>query len=175
MRSKKAVRLASELLFPILVFRTFKLKVLPMKVFLQTSWPLDDNREIVVKRFPFVIGRRSDSDHSLPLAFVSRRHCQFTRAGDQVLVQDLESHNGTFVNGQRASSPLPVQNGDELTLGPCPFRVSMLHDTGEMPALESARPVVEQPATRPSHAPVESTVGTQRCLFPRLRPDSPQN
>ena len=107
-----------------------------MKLLLQTSWPLGDNREIAVQRFPFVVGRRSDSDCSLTLMFVSRRHCQFTRIGDQVLVQDLKSHNGTFVNGKRASRPLPVQDGDELTLGPCPFRVSMLHDTGEMPALK---------------------------------------
>jgi pSer/pThr/pTyr-binding forkhead associated (FHA) protein len=105
-----------------------------MKMFLQISWPLAHNREIVVHRFPFVIGRRTNSDCSLPWPFVSRRHCQFTRTGDQVLVQDLESFNGTFVNGKRASSPLPVQDGDELRLGPCALRVSMLDDTGEMPA-----------------------------------------
>src|SRR5215831_940830 len=97
-----------------------------MKMFLQTSWPLADNREFVVRRFPFVIGRRTDSDCRLPWPFVSRRHCQFTRTGDQVLVQDLDSFNGTFVNGKRASSPLPVRDGDELRLGPCVFRVSML-------------------------------------------------
>jgi pSer/pThr/pTyr-binding forkhead associated (FHA) protein len=110
-----------------------------MKLLLQTSWPLDENRAIAVQRFPFVIGRRTDADCSLTLAFVSRRHCQFTRIGDQVLVQDLQSRNGTFVNGKRASSPLPVQDGDELTLGPCSFRVSLLHDTGEMPAPRMGR------------------------------------
>jgi len=103
-----------------------------MKMLLQTSWPLGEHREIVVERFPFVIGRRTDSDRSLPWLFVSRRHCCFTRTGDQVLVQDLESFNGTCVNGKRASRPLAVQNGDELWLGPCSFRVSMLNDTGEM-------------------------------------------
>jgi pSer/pThr/pTyr-binding forkhead associated (FHA) protein len=108
-----------------------------MKMLLRTFWPLDDNREIVVQRFPFVIGRRTDSDYSLTLAFVSRRHCQFTRTGDQVLVHDLESCNGTFVNGKRARSPLPVQDGDELTLGLCSFRVSMRHDTSEMGALKT--------------------------------------
>jgi pSer/pThr/pTyr-binding forkhead associated (FHA) protein len=105
-----------------------------MKMFLQTPWPLADHREIVVHRFPFVIGRRTCSDCRLPWPFVSRRHCRFTRTGDQVLVQDLESLNGTFVNGKRAASPIPVQNGDELRLGPCVFRVSMLDDTGEMAA-----------------------------------------
>jgi pSer/pThr/pTyr-binding forkhead associated (FHA) protein len=105
-----------------------------MKIILRTSLLLDHAREIVVRRFPFVIGRRTNSDYSLPLPFVSRRHCRFTRTGDQVLVQDLGSYNGTFVNGKRASRPLPVQDGDELTLGHCSFRVSMLHDTSDVSA-----------------------------------------
>jgi len=138
-----------------------------MKMFLQTSWPLDGNREIVVQRFPFVIGRRTDADCSIPLAFVSRRHCQFTRTGDQVLLQDLESYNGTFVNGKRANSPLPVQNGDEVMLGPCTFRVSVLHDTGEMPALPPGLATEEAPAVRPSHASDESTLNADGCSIPR--------
>jgi hypothetical protein len=87
-----------------------------MKLLLQPSWLLGDNREIAVQRFPFVIGRRAHSDCSLMLAFVSRRHCQFVRLGDEVLVQDLKSRNGTFLNGKRASRALPVQDGDERTV-----------------------------------------------------------
>src|SRR6516162_1688701 len=105
-----------------------------MKLWLQTRWPLDNGRDIMIDHYPFVIGRRSDNDCSLPLAFVSRRHCQFVLAENQVMVQDLESHNGTFVNGRRASLPLPVQDGDEITLGPCSFRVVMSaarHETAE--------------------------------------------
>lgn len=68
-----------------------------MKMLLRTLWPLDDCREILVDRYPFVIGRRSDNDCTLALAFVSRRHCQFTRVDGQVHVQDLESYNGTYV------------------------------------------------------------------------------
>src|SRR6516225_6681549 len=93
-------------------------KVLLMKMLLQTIWPLDENREIVVDHFPFVIGRRSDNDCALALVFVSRRHCRFTLDDHHVMVQDLESYNGTFVNGKRVTSPLPISHGDELTLGP---------------------------------------------------------
>lgn len=90
---------------------------------LQGRWPLDSELTIVVDHFPFIIGRKSDSDCHLPLAFVSRQHCRFTEGEEGVLVQDLESYNGTFVNGKRASNPLPVRHGDELHLGPCSFRV----------------------------------------------------
>ena len=81
--------------------------------------------EICLDRFPFVIGRRSDSHCCLPFAFISRHHCRFTCSGDEVLVQDLESYNGTLVNGRDAHRPLPVQDGDEITLGPLTFRVVM--------------------------------------------------
>jgi predicted component of type VI protein secretion system len=150
------------------------LKVLPMKLLLQTSWALADKREILVGRFPFVIGRGSSADCSLPLELVSRRHCQLTRTGDQVLVQDLQSRNGTFVNGKRASSPLPVDNGDELRLGPCAFRVSILCDSGELSALGPGMAVTEAPAAGPSHAGDEASVNSVSSLVPP-KPGRPKN
>src|SRR5262249_43428223 len=105
----------------------------------------------------------------------SRRHCQFTRIGDQILVQDLKSRNGTFVNGQRASRPLPVQDGDELTLGPCSFRVSLLHDTGEMPAPRMGLAVAKASSIRPSHAGHELSVNVEECSLPWPKPSGPRN
>ena len=137
-----------------------------MKIFLRTVWPFDQYREIVVDRFPFVIGRRSDADLSLPLAFVSRRHCQFTRLGDCLVVQDLESYNGTFVNGKRATTPLPLNHGDELTVGPCSFEIQVLHDTAETPALLSALETAQQRAAGPLGAHDESTVDGDHDSFP---------
>ena len=92
------------------------------RLWLHASLLLDETREISVDHFPFVVGRRSESDFVLPFAFVSRQHCQFTLNGSQILVQDLESHNGTFVNGKQASAPTPLRHGDELCLGPITFR-----------------------------------------------------
>jgi pSer/pThr/pTyr-binding forkhead associated (FHA) protein len=96
-----------------------------VKLFLQNPDVNGVVPAVEIEQFPFVIGRKRDCDWSLPLAFISRRHCRFTREGNQVQVQDLESHNGTFVNGKRASSPLPVHHGDEVSLGPVAMRVVM--------------------------------------------------
>jgi pSer/pThr/pTyr-binding forkhead associated (FHA) protein len=108
-----------------------------MKVFLQKLGHAETVAEICIDAFPFVIGRRKDSNAQLPFAFISRRHCQFVRDGDRVLVYDLESYNGTFVNGKRASTLLPIQEGDEISLGPLSFRVSIqreLQDTSKLAA-----------------------------------------
>lgn len=56
-------------------------------------------------------------------ATVSRRHAQFVKQGDTLLVEDLGSTNGTFVNGVRISGPTPVRPGDVVQFGACAFRV----------------------------------------------------
>jgi pSer/pThr/pTyr-binding forkhead associated (FHA) protein len=96
-----------------------------MKFWLHQIFPPDEPREVLVDHYPFILGRRVDSDFTLPLAFISRHHCKLTLQGDGVAVQDLESHNGTFVNGRLALTPLPLQHGDELSLGTVAFRVVM--------------------------------------------------
>jgi len=54
---------------------------------------------------------------------VSRTHAQITRQGDQTLIEDLGSTNGTYVNGVRISAPTPIKPGDTLQLGASLFRV----------------------------------------------------
>jgi hypothetical protein len=54
---------------------------------------------------------------------VSRRHAQIIRQGDQTLIEDLGSTNGTYVNGVRISAPTPIKPGDTLQLGASLFRV----------------------------------------------------
>jgi pSer/pThr/pTyr-binding forkhead associated (FHA) protein len=94
-----------------------------MLVFLQNLGSVCVAQELCLDHFPYVIGRRRDSDGHLPFAFISRTHCQFLCADQQILVQDLESYNGTFLNGRRVRHPVPVANGDEITLGPLSFRL----------------------------------------------------
>jgi pSer/pThr/pTyr-binding forkhead associated (FHA) protein len=109
-----------------------------MKVRLQALGTVEAPSEIWLDRFPFVIGRRSDSHGCLPFAFISRHHCQFIEESGTVLVQDLESYNGTFVNGRSADLPLPVQDGDEVTLGPLSFRVVMPRAAAETASIATA-------------------------------------
>jgi ATP-binding cassette subfamily B protein len=71
---------------------------------------------------PLELGRLAElslDDHE-----VSRRHARLTPHGDGVLVEDLGSTNGTFVNEQRLASPLLVSFGDVVRLGQTTVRVT---------------------------------------------------
>jgi pSer/pThr/pTyr-binding forkhead associated (FHA) protein len=63
------------------------------------------------------IGRATGADFIVNAALVSRVHCRLTASADgQLEVRDLESTNGTFVNGQRVESA-QLAAGDKITVG----------------------------------------------------------
>lgn len=69
-----------------------------------------------------IIGREDDSEIKLPLSYVSRKHARISLKNDRVLIDDLESSNGTYVNGERINSR-QLFNGDELRLDEFIFHV----------------------------------------------------
>jgi transcriptional regulator with GAF, ATPase, and Fis domain len=64
-----------------------------------------------------LLGRSSAADLQLIDGKVSREHCRLTVKGDQVFVEDLDSQNGTYVNGQPIRGRTPLQRNDELAIG----------------------------------------------------------
>jgi hypothetical protein len=70
-----------------------------------------------------IIGRRHGCDLRIPSASVSRRHCLLAYRDDYVTVEDLNSSNGTFLNGAPVSGKEVVRPGDRLEVGPVTFVV----------------------------------------------------
>jgi predicted component of type VI protein secretion system len=64
----------------------------------------------------FVIGRRPESDIHLDNLAVSGRHARILTIGPESFIEDLESTNGTLVNGDRITKQ-PLADGDEITIG----------------------------------------------------------
>ncbi|MEZ5203921.1 MAG: FHA domain-containing protein [Acidimicrobiales bacterium] len=63
-------------------------------------------------------GRHPDSDVFLDDVTVSRRHAEVERtASEAVVVRDVGSLNGTYLNQQRIDTDTPMSNGDEVQIG----------------------------------------------------------
>jgi FHA domain len=60
---------------------------------------------------------RQDADLVVEDPEVSRRHAVLRRSGGSVIVEDLDSTNGTFVNGERIRGPIKVGPGDQVRVG----------------------------------------------------------
>jgi len=77
------------------------------------------------------IGRESDNDIQLLDESVSRHHCQISNLPNVCTIEDLNSSNGTFVNGHRIVST-SLKHGDEVRIGSCALRFeevgNELHD-----------------------------------------------
>jgi pSer/pThr/pTyr-binding forkhead associated (FHA) protein len=68
-------------------------------------------------RPPFELGRDKGTEIVLRDPEVSRRHARFASQDGVVFVEDLESSNGTFLNGRRVTDAIEVRAGDEIDVG----------------------------------------------------------
>ena len=73
-------------------------------------FPLKPNKQVVV-------GRSSDLDMVLVEDMVSRKHAKITSQDGKVLIEDLGSTNGTFVNGEKIARPTRLKEGDRILIG----------------------------------------------------------
>ena len=76
--------------------------------------PLEGQRWKV--KSTLTLGRDSDCDIIIPLRQVSRHHTRVTPDPDGAIVEDLDSKNGTYVNGQMVQDRVRLKDGDELQI-----------------------------------------------------------
>ena len=84
------------------------------------------SHDIAINQTPFRIGRRADLSLCLLWPGISKLHAEINLAGDQLIVSDLGSRNGTFVNGERVARSTPLRENDVLQIADCAFRVGKL-------------------------------------------------
>lgn len=92
--------------------------------FLECYVKSNKNRQRVrLNQFPFTVGRQDD----LPLAIhspeVSRFHAEFVEADAKLILRDLGSTNGTFVNHKQVVNPCSLQHGDIVHFGNIEYRL----------------------------------------------------
>ena len=91
-----------------------------------TLFDAKNSYKIVVNKSPFVLGKKTTSvDAVISYSrFVGRVHCQIINENNKYIVYDLNSTNGTAVNGVSASKGLELRNGDTLQVADVAFTVS---------------------------------------------------
>ena len=107
-----------------------------------------ERRDFPIKAQRTMIGRARTADLRVPLSSVSRRHCEILIRNDDVLVHDLGSRNGTFLNNRRIEEEM-LEAGDELTIGPVVFTVMIGDDPGEIKPVRSIVEISPQNDTTP--------------------------
>lgn len=86
-----------------------------------------------------VIGREVGlADLLLPERQVSRRHAKIERRPDGFFLSDLDSKNGTFLNGREVKEPQQLQDGDEIQIALC-VKIAFVGSDATAPL--SARPI----------------------------------
>lgn len=83
----------------------------------------DSIRNIAIDEIPFLVGRRAGADLKLEFATVSGMHAELWIDDNQLLIRDLQSTNGTFVNGRRVKKETRLCESDLVHFAEAPFRV----------------------------------------------------
>lgn len=88
-------------------------------------------REIPLPATLFVIGRDSLCHLRPHSELVSRRHCAIACWGGRILLRDLKSANGTYLNRRRVNREVEVHDGDILDVGGLSFLFQISTDDAE--------------------------------------------
>ena len=130
-----------------------------MKVVLELQDQPSNVKKVTV-RHDIVIGRGSDCNLRLSAPQISRRHC-FLRVGREgVSVTDLDSSNGTFVDGKRLTGGVRQEliHGSVLALGAVRFLICIKEDAVSEEVLKTSSPKHSSKPATSRHSSESSTV-----------------
>lgn len=126
-----------------------------MKIKLKVLKGSGAGKEVRIPTPKCLIGRGEDCHMRPKSEAVSRRHCVIITQKGEVIVRDLESKNGTLVNGKSIQGDHVLKTGDKLQIGPLAFEVLIDHSIGgeKKPKVKS----IKEAALRTSGSNQETT------------------
>jgi predicted component of type VI protein secretion system len=124
-----------------------------------------ERREIKVAG-PVTVGRAQTAGVYLDDKTLSREHTQFYLDHGRLCVRDLDSKNGTYVNGVLLKQPASLKPGDRVKIGVAMFTV--VHEAGDaLPAVTAPVAAQQRPAAPPR---TTATAAPVVAAAPRPRP-----
>jgi pSer/pThr/pTyr-binding forkhead associated (FHA) protein len=118
---------------------------------------------------PIVIGRDPDVDLTLDDGQASRQHARLTPRDIDVLVEDLGSTNGTFVNREEIHAPTSFAPGDELVIGVTVMEIRAPQEVARQPsAVRRVPPPLAAMERRPTYVDANVAAASDDSGIPQL-------
>ena len=136
------------------------------------------NDKYVIKN-DLLVGREVECQIQLDSPQVSRYHAKLFTKGGRVYVRDLQSSNGTFVNGKRIANDTRLQMGDEVAFNEAVFRITSFSGGRSNETVLKPRTTAAQPSTtnaisassaKPSTPGFTGGVAQAKSATPPVRP-----
>jgi EAL domain-containing protein (putative c-di-GMP-specific phosphodiesterase class I) len=132
--------------------------------------------QLALISLPCKVGRKTSLPICLPLASVSSTHAEFYLDGALLMVRDLGSTNGTFVNGRRVTDCKSLYEGDMVQFAEAAFRLSrnsddvrstsQMEDAGDMAlALSQFDRMITERAVVPHYQPIVSATDGRTLAY----------
>ena len=112
------------------------------------------------------VGKMPDNDLVLDRSNISRRHCQIFREGGRFFLRDLASRNGTFLDGKRVATDVPLADGATIQLGD--FTLRYAEGDAVVPADADGPRTIAAPAPRAAAAEHRTPPELKRKIHMRL-------
>jgi pSer/pThr/pTyr-binding forkhead associated (FHA) protein len=139
---------------------------MPIRIIINTG----GNKRRILRLDPgdTLVGRHEDCRLRVPSAEVSRRHCVLRVKNDRLIVLDLDSANGTLLNGHFIEGKEEAGPGDEIQVGPITMVVDYKPSMATGPTKVDV-PERSTPLEPKSKSPVNSNQPTEPHKRGRLR------
>ena len=121
---------------------------------------------------PLVVGRGQEAEVVLDDPRVSRRHVRISPHGGTAVVEDLQSSNGTFVNGNELYAPATIGPGDDILVGVTVLELRTMAQIAAQPS--AVRPVPQPIAAVPAAAPPPPPMAAPPRQPPPMPAQAPQ-
>jgi len=116
-----------------------------------------DGKEFIyeLEKDDLSIGRSKDRDIILPDHTISRKHARMSKTPEGYLLEDLGSHNGTFVNASRITTHI-LRHNDQVKIGASMLTFLDESARAATPPVEESKPVVDEPEDLQEREVIES-------------------
>lgn len=101
-------------------------------------WLIWTSRQIPVTEGQHILGRAPDASVWIDAPGISRHHARLVLDGQQAMLEDLGSKNGTYVGEERVTAPRRLEDGDQIRLGPVVITFRMPPVVGATDTVPSA-------------------------------------